>query len=312
MHPILFTIPGLNVPIYTFGAMFALAFFLGSLYLERLAQKFGDDPEHDPVKYSNLALWVLLGIVLGGRLLYAAVHPDEFTTAPDGTPRSGIGVVGQVLAVWNGGLVFYGGFLLAFLLGLWKLRSYRLRTWHAADLVMIAGFFGLGIGRIGCLLVGDDHGRPCAENLPFPIALRVPDPLPEKSLFDPELEGQVIYATQVWMSANAFFLAALGRFLLTRGKFAGQATFTMIAVYTVTRGFIEYFRGDDASRGFTDHEVWGTTIRLYTSVKIGMVLLPISLVMLYVLRWTGRRGPSGSNAGAAPTTGGHAPPATPT
>jgi phosphatidylglycerol:prolipoprotein diacylglycerol transferase len=284
VYPILFIIPGLDIPIYTFGAMFALAFFLGSLYLERLARKFGDDPAGDPVKYSNLALWVLLGIVLGGRLLYAAVHPNEFTIGPDGAPRSGIGVIGQVLAVWNGGLVFYGGFILAFLLGLWKLRAYKLRTWHTADLVMIAGFFGLGIGRIGCLLVGDDHGRVCDEGLPFPIALRVPDPLPEKSLFDPALAGQTIYATQIWMMVNAFSLAAIGRFLLTRGKFAGQATFTMIALYSVTRGFIEYFRGDDASRGFTDVELSGSTIRLYTSVKIGMVLLPLALVMLYVLK----------------------------
>src|SRR5262245_38777780 len=130
--------------------MFALAFFLASLYLERLAKKFGDDPAGDPPRYGSLALWTLLGVVLGGRLLYVIVHADQFTKDPDGTPVGGIEIIGRVLAIWNGGLVFYGGFLAAFAIGLWKLKSYGLRTWHAADLVMIAGFVGLGIGRIGC------------------------------------------------------------------------------------------------------------------------------------------------------------------
>jgi phosphatidylglycerol:prolipoprotein diacylglycerol transferase len=293
VYPVLFTIPGLNLPIYTFGAMFALAFFLGSLYLERLARKFGDDPVNDPAKYSNLGLWVLLGVVLGGRLLYAAVHPEEFTNDAEGNPRSGIGVIGQVLSVWRGGLVFYGGFILACLIGMWKLGAYKLRRWHAADIVMIAGFLGLGIGRIGCLLVGDDHGRPCAESLPFPIALRVPSPLHPKSLFDREYEGSVIYATQIWMMVNALALAGLGRWILGRKHFAGQVTFTISAIYAVTRGFIEYFRGDDAARGYTDVEMWGSTVRLYTSVKIGLVMLPLSLVMLWVLK---RKDKTGSGA----------------
>jgi prolipoprotein diacylglyceryltransferase len=146
---------------------------------------------------------------------------------------------------------------------------------------MIAGFFGLGIGRIGCLLVGDDHGRICDESLPFPIAIRVPEELHPKSLFDHELSGQTIYATQIWMMANAWMIALVGRWILGKRGAAGVATFTMLAIYAVTRGFIEYFRGDDDARGFTNVELLGSTVRLYTSVKVGIVLLPLSLVMLY-------------------------------
>ena len=289
MHPILFRIPGLGLPIYSFGAMIAVAFFLASLYLERLGRKFGDDPEHDPPKYAALSLWVLLGVVGGGRLLYVIVHPEEFTRAPDGSVEGGVTVIGRVLAIWNGGLVFYGGFIAAFLLGLWRLKAYKLRTWHAADLTMIAGFVGLGLGRIGCYLVGDDHGRLCDPSLPFPISLTVPDPLPEKSFFDPAFAGKAVYATQIWMMVNGFGIAAIGRWIVGRKGFAGQATFTMTAIYSVTRGIIEYFRGDDAARGYTDTMLFGHSVRLYTSVKIGVVMLPISIAMLIWLRSRARK-----------------------
>lgn len=289
MYPVLFRIPGVDLPIYAFGAMIAVAFFLASLYLERLARKLGDDPKNDPPKYAALSLWVLLGVVGGGRLLYVLVHPDEFTRASDGSLENGLTVIGRILAIWNGGLVFYGGFIAACVLGLWRARAMKLRPWHAADLTMIAGFVGLGIGRIGCLLVGDDHGRICDPSLPFPIALRVPDPLPEKSFFDPELAGKTVYATQIWMMVNAFGIAALGRWLLPRRSFPGHVTFVLAAVYAVTRGVIEYYRGDDAARGFSDVQLFGHTVRLYTSVKIGAAMLPIAIAALIYLRARHRR-----------------------
>lgn len=268
--------------------MYALAFYLGSILMDRLARKYGDDPERDPGAYASLALWVLGGIVFGARFMYCAVHPEEVTTNPDGTDANFLQIVVNVLSIWKGGLVFYGGFLGAFFLGLWRVHVYKLRTWHAADLVMIAGFFGLGIGRIGCLLVGDDHGRICDPDLPMPIALTVPSPLPVGSLFEPALEGQRVYATQIWMMINGFLVSGIGYLILRKRKFAGQATFTMAAVYAVTRCIIEYFRGDDAARGFTDSTLFGEPFRLYTSMKVGLVMLPVSLLMLYWL-WSRNR-----------------------
>ncbi|MBI3820248.1 MAG: prolipoprotein diacylglyceryl transferase [Planctomycetes bacterium] len=285
MHPILFTIPLIDRPIYTFGLMFALAFFLGSLLLERLARKYGDHPETDPQAFANLSLWLLFGVVIGARLMYCAIHPEEMTATTDGETTSVVGVVWNVISVWKGGLVFYGGFIGAFLIGLFKVKQYKLRTWHTADLVMIAGFFGLGIGRIGCFLIGDDHGRPCAESLPFPIALHVPKPLPLGSLFDPKYEGYTLYATQIWMMVNGFGIAAFGWFIFKNRKFSGQATFIMAAIYSITRFIIEYFRGDDTARGYTETGImlFGERFKLFTSMKVSIVVLPVSLLMLYWL-----------------------------
>jgi len=290
VHPILFRIPGVDWPIHSFGAMFALAFFVGAHLMELLARRYGDDPENDPKRMASIALWVLLGIVAGGRLLYVIVHPDEFTRDETGRVLSGPEVIGRTVAIWKGGLVFYGGLIAAFVVGIWRVRRYGMRLWHVADLTMIAGFVGLGIGRIGCLLVGDDHGRVAPASAPFPIAFTVPKPLPDGSFFDPSLAGERVYATQIWMMANGFALAALGWWILRRRSFPGQVTFTITAVYAFTRGFIEYFRGDDAARGFTDVALFGTTVRLYTSVKIGLALVPISIAMLLILRARARRG----------------------
>ena len=153
--------------------------------------------------------------------------------------------------------------------------------WNTADIAIAAGFFALGIGRIGCLLVGDDYGLEAPASLPFPLAFRVPDPIPDRAQWAPTPPGTWVYATQIYLSANGFFLAGLGRWLLSRRKFAGQVVWTTTAVYCVTRSIIEHFRGDDAARGMV---VPGA---LSTSQAISIPLFLLSLFML--LRLSRRR-----------------------
>src|SRR6185295_9639935 len=88
----------------------------------------------------------------------------------------------KIFAVWEGGLVMYGGMFGAITFGMWAAKREKLRPLNALDIGMVAGFVGLAIGRVGCLLVGDDYGRVVPAkyaHLPFPITLRVPSPLPE-------------------------------------------------------------------------------------------------------------------------------------
>ena len=243
MHPILFKIPGLDFPVRSFGVMLAIGFLVGSWLLTRLAARHGDDPKGDPERYSQLTVWILVGVVLGARALYIVVEMGQ------GTP------VGhefraqpwKMLAVWEGGLVMYGGLIGACTLGMWAARKSRLRVLHALDLGLVAGFVGLAIGRVGCFLVGDDYGKvvPQAwQHLPWPITLRVPDPLPEGCLFGEEHAGKLLWATENWMSAKALLIAFVGWQLLKRRRYAGQVSLVCLLMYAVLRGGIEFFRGD--------------------------------------------------------------------
>ena len=255
MHPILFTVPGFDLPIRSFGVMVAAAFLLGSAIWSRLLARYGDDPEHDPERSSQVGLWVLVGILVGARALYVTVEVFRYWAAEDGAGMVGRQFVEsplEILKIWQGGLVMYGAMFGGALFGALSSRRVGLALPSALDTAAVASAFGLAVGRVGCLLVGDDFGAivPAKyQNLPFPITLHVPalEDLPPASLFassQPPVAGEVLWATQPWMTLNAILLGCLGLWLLKRRRYRGQVALRLLALYAVGRAVIEAFRGD--------------------------------------------------------------------
>ncbi len=243
MHPILFEIPGLGFPIRSFGLMVALGFLLGSFVMGKLAARWSDDREKDPNRFANVTVWVVGGVILGARLMYVVV--EVLRGSPTG--QSFRDDPFSILFVWQGGLVMYGGLIGALTVGLWAARREGLRPWNALDIGLVGGFCGQAVGRVGCLLVGDDYGRVVPENwtwLPFPITLHVPAVLPHDSLFGMENAGQILWATQPLMSIKALVVAFIGWQVLKHRRYAGQAALWMLFAYGILRFGVEMLRGD--------------------------------------------------------------------
>lgn len=247
MHPYLFSIPlpWSEDPFHlrTFGLLVAAGFLLGAHLLQRFAGRFGDDPQGDPERFSRTIMWVLVGVFGGARLMYVVV---EILRGSE-TGQSYIDEPLSMLFFWEGGLVMYGGMIGGIGLGLIAARREKLRPIHALDMGLVAGFFGQAVGRVGCLMVGDDYGSIVPEQwrgLPFPITVKVPEVLPEGSLFGPENAGQVLWATQIWMSLNALLLAYIGYRILARRRYTGQVSLWLVLLYSIARFVIEAFRGD--------------------------------------------------------------------
>ncbi|MCZ6597158.1 MAG: prolipoprotein diacylglyceryl transferase [Planctomycetota bacterium] len=275
MYPVLFGF------LPSFGVLVATGFLVGIwLWCHALA-RHGDDLEKDPVRASEVAIWLLVGVIAGARLMYVTVEVSRYLRA-DVTPamrqyleaedrsvvlispeeRRAAGKVQtgydfahdplQVVMVWKGGLVMYGGFAGAVLLGLWASRRRGLEPWNALDTALPGSFVGLAIGRWGCLLVGDDFGRvvPAQHtDLPFPLTITVParEWLLEhnKSLFPHDLAGETLWCTQIWMSTNALLVALVAWLVLRRRTFRGQVAAVVFVHYAITRFLIEMFRGDE-------------------------------------------------------------------
>jgi len=203
----------------------------------------------------------------------------------------------KILMIWQGGLVMYGGLVGGILFGLRAARKSGLDPWNALDTGLAAGFVGLLFGRLGCLLVGDDYGRivppDFAESL-RPITLpnggeigfltiRVPrlDWLlaNSESLFEHELAGQVLWATQPWMSLNAVLCAAAGFLWLRRRTHYGVPAALMLMQYALCRFTIEVFRGDEV-RG-----LWFGG-KVSTSQLVSVVILALGAWLLVRRRAT--------------------------
>ncbi|MBW1884503.1 MAG: prolipoprotein diacylglyceryl transferase [Deltaproteobacteria bacterium] len=152
MYPILFTIPGIDYQISTFGVMMALGFLAAYWLTVRELPGKGIDPELS----SNLLLFVMLGGVLGAKLYFAT----------DMTIREG-----QPWASYffrRDGITWYGGLLGGVAAGAVACRVYGLEMRRLLEAGAVATAVGQAFGRIGCFLVGDDYGT--ASDLPWAVA----------------------------------------------------------------------------------------------------------------------------------------------
>ncbi len=276
MRPILFTVPYFDFPITTFGLMVVLGFMAGSHMFAKILLRYTSEPEKWAPRVDAVPMWILAGVIIGARLMYIAVEVGQGSAVGQRFVEDPI----RILYVHEGGLVMYGGAFGAILGGLWGTKKHGLPFLQCLDIGLLCGFLGLAIGRVGCLLVGDDYGSIVPEHLrhlPFPITLQIPEVLPEGSLFGKENAGQVLWATQPWMSINGLLLFGLGRWLLKRRRYVGQLSLQLLTLYAVARYSIEIFRGDSI-RG-----LWFNNT-ISTSQLISCVVFVVSVGLLVKLR----------------------------
>ena len=158
MYPILFTIPGINFPISSFGMMMAVGFLAAYWLTVRELPSKGIDVEIS----SNLLLFVMLGGVLGAKLYFAT----------DMVFREG--------GPWTGyffrrdGITWYGGLLGGMAAAAIASRIYKLEMRRLFEAGAVATAVGQSFGRIGCFLVGDDYGK--ASDLPWAVAFPIGAP----------------------------------------------------------------------------------------------------------------------------------------
>ena len=258
MHPRLLAID--HFVIYTFGALMVLAVLAALWWLRRTARQRGLPVE----MVMSLSVWLLVGGLVGAKIFKAV------RLLLQGEPWS--------IPLLEGAGDFYGGFLGALavvLIYFWRRRE--LPGWRMADLYGPALALGQSIGRIGCLMAGDDYGKPTS----LPWAVTFTDP--EAAAIGGAPLGVPLHPVQLYESlaclALFFFLVWLSR----RQRFEGQLVLSYALGYAVLRFFIEFFRGD-VDRGF----VLGW---LSTSQAIALLLIVVGIIIYGERRKRERRSP---------------------
>lgn len=248
MHPVLFTCCGLTV--HTYGFFLALG-ILAAIFLSRKeAVRLGVDPD----KITDACFYVVIGAIVGSRLFYVATNPSEFMTDPL-----------EIVKIWKGGLVFYGGFIGAVVVVLVYIRMHRLPVGKCADIAAIGIPLGHFFGRLGCFSAGCCYGKAC--HLPWAVTFRHPESLAPLHI--------PLHPTQIYES-----LANLAVFLLIFAfrkskQYDGQLFWIYIAIYGVNRSIIETFRAD--FRGGTFFNL------LSVSQTIGLGFAAAAVIMLVIL-----------------------------
>ena len=151
--------------------------------------------------------------------------------------------------IWGGGLTFYGGFIGATLTAWWLFRRDRFPFWKGVDMGGMMVPIGLGLGRLGCLLVGCCFGKVCDRSW----ALQFPEHSPasewqfrEHLLETPFAASLPVHPTQIYEAFAALLISAFTILIVQRRKrYDGQVFAVFLVLYALSRFGIEFLRSDE-------------------------------------------------------------------
>lgn len=248
MHPILFKIGPLTI--HTYGVLVAAGFLLGIALAVGQARKEGIPSD----KILDLGFYVLLAAIIGSRLFFVVINAGHYLKNPI-----------EILKIWEGGLVFYGGILFAVPVAIWYIKKNGLGIWSTGDIFAPSIAIGHAIGRLGCFSAGCCYGRP-AEWLPWAITFTDPESLAKI--------GIPLHPTQLYESLGEFINFLILITLRRHQSFRGQLFWTYLLLYSALRFIVEFFRGDE-NRGFIFGDIsiaQGVSVLAFLTAIVGLII----------------------------------------
>ncbi len=219
---------------------YALAYIVGLIAGWKLIVKMVQTPRlwpgaapALPEQIERLLTWVILGVILGGRLGYVLFYDlGSFAADP-----------ARILRVWEGGMSFHGGFLGVVVAGLLFCRKENIPVLPMADLMAAVVPIGLFLGRVANFINAELWGRP--TTMPWGVAFPgeaaqacatadLPCIRHPSQLYEAGLEGLLL------MAVFSFLIWRRGWF-----RWPGAIAGLFFAGYGLARGFVEFFRQPD-------------------------------------------------------------------
>lgn len=258
---------------------YALAYIVGLIAGWKLIVRLIQTPRLWPgaapaqaEQIERLLTWVILGVILGGRIGYVLFY-DLASFAADPA---------RILRVWEGGMSFHGGFVGVVIAGLLFCRREKLPLLPMADLMAAVVPIGLFLGRIANFINAELWGRP--TTLPWGVAFpgdaaqacataELPCIRHPSQLYEAGLEGILL------MAAFSFLIWRRGWF-----RWPGAIAGLFFAGYGLARFAVEFFRQPDMQFVSADNPLglylqlggWGLTAGQLLS-------LPMVVAGLYFL-----------------------------
>jgi len=241
MGPIAFEIGNLSIRWY--GIFYAVG-FLFAYFLTPILAKSRDISKED---MEDFFIYLIPFSIIGGRLAHIIGSWEIYSQN-----------ILQIFAVWNGGMVFHGGFLGAIIATFYYCKKKNIHFYDFADILVVPLGLALALGRIGNFLNSEFYGP--ITNLPWGVNF-------------PNVEGKR-HPTQIYESfKNIFIFLILFKTYQLKSYKKGFIFWLFVFLYSTLRFFVEYLRIIETYIfGFT----WGQLISL--------PLIFISVYMINKLR----------------------------
>lgn len=230
----------------TFGLMVGIGVLIGSWVAATHGEKFGVDRDE---MYRLCTRMVVFGVI-GARLTWDITHWDQIDSPLD------------LIAVWEGGLQFSGGFIVSVISGMPTFLKWpRITRWRVLDGAAVGLAVGVAFGRAGCTSVGEHFGRVTT----FPLAVRwdggtppdVREPLLGLGADAPAVtEGLVFHNTAIYEMVVVAVLVGVLLAVNRRRPVAGTLIGIYLLVYAPSRFLFDSMRVNDERVGGLTGAQW--------------------------------------------------------
>ncbi|MHB8105846.1 MAG: prolipoprotein diacylglyceryl transferase [Candidatus Cryosericum sp.] len=238
MHPIAFVIGSLTIRWYGIMIAVSIAISITVIYIEAQHQRLNTDDVLDMV------IAAVIGGILGARIGWIVTSPDVIWYLAHPL---------RILAIWEGGLSYFGGILGGVAAASFLTRRRRMGFWRMTDLVAPLLALSFGIGKIGCWLNGCCNGTATTSWL----GVIFTNPLSESDILN-----QKVWPAQLFNSASGFLVFAVLFWIVRKRKhYDGQVFIWYLYLYGATSFVVEFFR-------YIPVHVLGLTPNQWTDVTI--------------------------------------------
>ncbi|MDM7457880.1 MAG: prolipoprotein diacylglyceryl transferase [Paracoccus sp. (in: a-proteobacteria)] len=280
ISPEIFTIQlgGLSLSLRWYALAYIVGLVLGwrlIVVMMRRPALWGGTAPTGPDRVDDLLTWVVLGVILGGRLGFVLFYDPAFYLA---NPA-------QIPMVWQGGMSFHGGFAGVIVASwIWARRNH-VPLLGLADAMAVVAPIGIFFGRLANFINAELWGRPtdlpwgvvfpgaAAQDCPGVIGPCARHP---SQLYEAGLEG-LLLGLVLWV-------------LVRRGglRKPGLAFGVFLAGYGLARIFVEIFRVADAQFITPDNPLGHVAFGL----SMGQLLSLPMVVIGAILIWRAQRRPA--------------------
>jgi phosphatidylglycerol:prolipoprotein diacylglycerol transferase len=248
-----------HLPIFGYGAMLVC----GAIACGWVASKRAPLAGADPNFARDMAIWIVLSGVIGARLFHLVQFREDVYRDCNSLMDS----VKASVMLPDGGLVLYGGIILAATTYFVMCRMNNVNPLKFGDAVVPAVFVGIAFGRLGCFLNGCCYGNACK----LPWAVQFPQEsaawaaLVKNGFLMPDtLQTMPLHPTQLYSSINGIVLTVIMIAYFRYRKGDGSVMALALMLYPISRIGLEILRNDELGQ-------LGTGLTISQLVSLGVL-----------------------------------------
>ena len=215
-----------------YSIAYIISIILGWIYAKKIIREMASKHNFTlfkPVIFDDLIVYLIIGIVLGGRLGYVIFYNFGYYSQN----------LDEILKLWKGGMSFHGGLLGVIIATIIFSKIKKINFFYFTDIIACVAPIGFFLGRIANFINGELFGK--ISTLPWAVVF--PDggniPRHPSQIYEAILEGIVLFAL-------INFFALKKQLLLKTGYISGL----VLILYSIFRIFSENFREPDKHLGY--------------------------------------------------------------